>query len=471
MRTTQKVCLYFCLSVCLLGISQALYAQSTMTFQYGEKEEFEGSLTAHLLMLGVDKETGQRKSRILRSSDHTIQYDRYEDLEIVLRISSFDLAREEHYETTWLEIPLKSYINQDLPGLILESKTKVLMLGTEAISRARKTGDIRYRIDPMLDREVSGALRFSFDFVSSDFPWKKIKFPVSLEYAIRSPLPVDPSGATSTPSVEETLIEESPTAEEEITDDIAVPEVEPVEVGPVPAEEKLIKSLANTNDKAKILELCAAYREQFPEGFYLEEVLFQQIEANDDPKEQSRFLEDYVELFPDGKHILQVNDLIFSNLSKNEELVEANPKEVVEIPNSGLSAQIKMKDGILSVNNIKGGQAPFRLEFFDTEGAKEKKYAIDIGKNRSFKINLNSLPLEKNSYVIGLVDEKGTKPYYSAPLNVSSNQRSFKVEVPYLSMVLGISILVIAVFLLILSRFFSKKRKRRRRRYPSKSYR
>ena len=156
MRTTQQVLLYFCLGIFLLGASQLLYSQSTIDFKYGEEEEFEGRLTAYLIMIGLDKSSGQRRTRILRPSDHIIEYDRYSDLTIVLRMIDLELAREEHYATSWLEIPLREYISTDLPGLVLESKTKVLMIGSDDIPRARETGDIRYSIDPYLDREVEG---------------------------------------------------------------------------------------------------------------------------------------------------------------------------------------------------------------------------------------------------------------------------------------------------------------------------
>lgn len=475
MRTTHIVCLYLFIGLFWFGMPVIMSGQSTFTFTYGENEEFEGSLTASLIMIGQKKDSGKRTSRVLRSSNYSIDYDQYEELSLVLRINSFILAREEHYKNCWLEIPLKEYISKDLPGLVLASKTKVLMLGSEDIPRTRKMGDIRYSIDPTLDRQVEGKLRFFFDFISSRYPWKKIEFKPTFKYAIRSNLPLDLSEnkkeiKEEQEKVTEPLIPAPGKEEKEAEEPASIPESEPK--GPDTEEAALFDAIDGSRKKAKILQLCEKYRSLFPDGFYLEEVLYRQIQAVSEPAIRSEYLEDYVELFPDGKYLREVNELIFSDFTKaEEETARANPKEIVELPGQSLQAVIKMKDGILSVSDIYGGQPPFRLEFYDAEEVNEKKYAIDIGKNRSFKINLKSLPLEKNTYVIGLVDGKGTPGYYSQPLNVTNSNRFFKVEVPFLSMVLGISILVISAFLLILSRFFSKKRRRKRRRYPSNSYR
>jgi hypothetical protein len=472
MRTTQQVLLYFCLGIFLLGASQLLYSQSTIDFKYGEEEEFEGRLTAYLIMIGLDKSSGQRRTRILRPSDHIIEYDRYSDLTIVLRMIDLELAREEHYATSWLEIPLREYISTDLPGLVLESKTKVLMIGSDDIPRARETGDIRYSIDPYLDREVEGTFRFSFDFISSGLPWKKIDFPPTLKYAIRSPLPLDEAdkeiAATEAVVPEEAV---RPQAEEETVDRVPLSPKVPEAEASSEEEEALLRSIQEAGNEADIRSLCETYRSQYPKGHYLDEVLYRQILATSDFEDRSRYLEDYVELFPEGSYIIQVNEMIFSDLSGREAEGRGSPTEIVELPGRTLLASIQMSDGILSVADIRGGQPPFRLEFFDAKKRTEKKYALDIGKSRSFRINLNSLPLEKDTYIIGLVDETGSAPYYSSPLKVSSSKPSFKVEIPFITMVLGISILVISVFLLILSRFFSNKRRRKRRRYPSKSYR
>jgi hypothetical protein len=117
--------------------------------------------------------------------------------------------------------------------------------------------------------------------------------------------------------------------------------------------------------------------------------------ATSDFEDRSRYLEDYVELFPEGSYIIQVNEMIFSDLSGREAEGRGSPTEIVELPGRTLLASIQMSDGILSVADIRGGQPPFRLEFFDAKKRTEKKYALDIGKSRSFRINLNSLPLEK----------------------------------------------------------------------------
>lgn len=472
MRTTQQVWLCLCLGIFLMGISRPLHSQSTIDFKYGEKEEFEGSLTAYLIMIGTEKTSGQRRTRILRPSDHTIQYNRYNNLTIVLRITDLILAREEHYQTSWVEIPLQEYITTDLPGLVLESKTKVLMLGTDAIPRARETGDIRYSIDPFLDREVESAFHFSFDFISSDFPWQKIDFSSPLEYAIRSPLPMVDSKRDVAVAGEAPSEEALPSQQEEKTAP-AVPlkPKQPELEAPSKKEEALLRRIQEAGNEVDIRELCETYRSKFPNGSFLDEVLYRQILATSNLEDRSAYLENYVTLFPEGKYIIQVNEMIFSDLSAAEAKTKGNPTEIVELPGRPLLANIQMRDGILSVADIEGGQPPFRLEFFDAQKKKEKKYALDIGKSRSFRINLNSLPLEKDTYIIGLVDQMGSAPYYSRPLKVSSSSRSFKVEIPFLSMVLGISILAIAVFLLILSRFFSKKRRRKRHRYSSKSYR
>jgi hypothetical protein len=443
-------------------------------FKYGAKEEFEGSLTAYLIMIGEEKNSGQRRTRILRPSDHTIEYDRYRDLTIVLRVTDLALAREEHYESSWLEIPLREYISPDLPGLVLESKTKVLILGSDPIPRARATGDIRYSIDPFLDREVEGAVRFAFDFISSDFPWKKIEFSKALKYAVRSDLPVDEPTRDVSVSEDELVSEKAEVPEEEEKRSESIPpfELKQAETE-VPSEEEksLFQSIQEAGNEGDMRQLCEAYRMQFPNGYYLDEVLYRQIVATSDREERSRYLEDYVELFPEGKYIIPINEMIFSDVSANDIERQGSPKEIVELPERPLRANIQMNNGILSVEDIKGGQPPFRLEFFDAKEREEKKYALDIGKSRSFRINLSSLPLEKDTYIIGLVDETGSDAYFSSPLNISNSKSAFKVEIPFLTMVLGISILVIAVFLLILSRFFSKKRRRKHRRYPSRSYR
>ena len=60
MRTTHKVCLYLIIGVFLFGMRGVLSGQSTFTFTYGENEEFEGSLTASLIMIGKKKDSGQK---------------------------------------------------------------------------------------------------------------------------------------------------------------------------------------------------------------------------------------------------------------------------------------------------------------------------------------------------------------------------------------------------------------------------
>jgi len=457
----------------LLGsyiVSHNISAQSVMTFEYGEKNEFEGQLTAYLLALGKQKKNGKRSLKVLDSDNFDIDPSQYEELTIVLRLTNFTLEKPEHYKTTWLELPLQEYIKEDLPGLVLVSKTRVLLLGADTIPRARQTGDIRFTVDPDLDRRVEGLLEFSFDFISSDFPWKKIDFKPVLKYAVLSVQPLNQHSVATNPSRDDP--EKKKVASEEAGEkekNSITAEIHPEPEKVVPLEEKrLMEAINDADDDKTANRLCEEYRKEFPGGFFEEEVLFQQIELASTAEDRSDHLETYVKNYPDGRYIRQVNEMIFLEYTSGEKEGEEIPGGDESLVGEDIQASINLKDGILTVDRIEGGEPPYRLEFFDVANENAKSYAIDIGRNRSFKTNLNALPLDKKTYIIGVVDAKYSVPYYSEPFKLSPSKGGFRVEVPFLTMVLGISILTIALFLLVISRFFSKKR---RKRYRYRSYR
>ncbi len=466
-----KILLGLCAFLCIATINASLNAQTKITFNYGENEEFEGSITAYLLMIAKERKSNETVTRRLGEKNHNIDFSDFQDISVVLRLSSLSFQMPEHEKECWLELPLYRYFSEGLPGLVLESKTKVLKLGYEDIPRSRKMADIRFSIDKSLVDQVEGNIIFTIDFMSNTFPAKKIDFKQGLSYAIRSSLPIDPPiQEEEDPKVAENEPEqennsESPTIttqQEKSTNSIS-------DKKPAKEEVLLMDAIESSSKNRTTAKLCKDYLQKFPDGIYVEDVLFKQISLEDNDQLKTGLLENYLQKFPNGKYIHRVNEMIllaYSNRNKSKTDEDSNHVQ----DSNKLVASFKMRDGILTVDGIKGGTPPYKLEFLDVENSNARSYAINIGENRNFKTNLTALPLERNNYIISLVDSNNSEPYYSEPLLIKPLKKGLKVEVPFISMVLGISILTVALFLLIISRFFSKKRKRHRR-YHSKYYR
>ncbi len=463
MRLKVIISLGLCLGLILMTCGKMLSAQTVMTFKYGEREEYEGRLTAYLLLLGQDKNSKKRVSRVLTEENHTVDCSKYDQEMIVLQLTNLELADSSHYETCWLEIPLQTYFNKKTAGLNLVSKTIVLTIGSKDIPRARNTADIRFSPVSNLKGVTSGTFDFSFDFVSSEFPWQKISFRPVLPYKLESG------------SGKEEVITKSET-KDPVSDIASVDEEEASAEDSAPStaaslEEEMDLQLAieDEEDAQEVLQLCEKYRVIYPDGHYLEEVVYKQITHATEETQIAEYLQTYVEQFPEGKYLSEVREKIRVDFPELKYLFDPAEKEL-ESPEHMIKADLEVNDGILIIDNIEGGEPPYRLEFYEVEQPELKSYAIYIGNNLSFRTNLNSLPLEKSSYIIGLVDAAQTPPFLSKPLQVRSSNRFFRVKGSFIFTVLGSAVLAVALFLLLFSVFF-KRKKRRRRGYYSRSYR
>lgn len=514
------------LSCLLLASTCMVFGQSRVEFKYGDKEEFTGGLTAHLVMVAKEKQSNQAFSKILRSADDIIDTDKYKDIVIIMRLTDFDLAKEEHAELSWLEIPLidTEYYPSNIPGLRKISQTQVLVMGSKAIQGARRFGDVRFALTNEAKNGLKGNIQVKFDFVSALFEDIKISFPDSLSYTIagsggsnvgstfeapveefseEDPEPVVESSKANQieeetyepepePSYEE---EETVVIEEEITPE---PEPEPAPVeeesidmdasaadlerkgaptkeaeavsveakvpsfinsAPEKGEDELFRRIKSTEKVRKLNTICERYRDKFPSGFYTEEVLYTQINNAPTSNDKEKYLEEYLELFPEGKYIERVNTIILEDFDGFGADGGGTALEVASFPAGAITAEVDIQDGVLFIDHIKGGTPPFQIEFYDIEEAKMKNYSLDIGKNRAFRVNLKALPLEGESYVVGIIDAQGTAPFYSTPVSLTGTSKRWS-NFSFISTILGGLILVALVLLYLTNKMsFSGQRR------------
>lgn len=463
-----------------------------MEFKYGPNKEYRGYLSARLLMIGKDKITGERVKRTLKSDDYEINTSQYDDIMIVLRISGFKLENKEHHENSWLELPLKSYIATYAEGMELLSSTQVLVMGTSNIRGARRVGDIRFKIADDLTEAVKGRFSFDFDFISARFKERKNHFRPSLPYLITSDFPEQYNAykEENTKAATPEIVEETPVAEEPVeevieseqalnTDPVPTEEIDEYEAAteedydaydevdesesygyttpsflataPTDEEERLFEKIDAASKSRRINNYCERYREKYPSGYYTEEVLIKQIEHAVTSQSKGELLEEYVELFPEGKYTEKVNQLIMDEFDDLYYGEEGTALEVGNFPYNAIQAEVAIDEGTLFVDHIRGGVPPYRLEFYDIYESNMKNYAIDIGKNRAFRVNLKALPLENNNYVIGIVDASGLTPFYSTPMKISGDSGGW-LNFSFISIILGALILAILVLLFITNR-------------------
>ncbi len=453
--------LWVILSICGTSLS----AQTVMTFKYGEREEYEGQLKAYVFILGQDRVSKERISMLLTAENHSVDLSRYDQLMVVLQLTDFTLADTSHYRSCWLEIPLQAYFNKRPPGLDLRSKTVVVTIGDKSIPQARETADIRFTPAEGLKGTTAGKIDFSFDFISSQFPWRKIPFRPTLPYILKSHLSISEAENPEASGEQQAAFDDELDNDYEPESRQGSPSFE----NPSEEEVDLMADIQQENDSKKVLSLCEKYTNTFPDGHFTEEVLYKQITHASGPEDKRAYLETYLRMFPEGKYLLKVNEAVLAEFPEMS-LDYKSPKGVSGRSKSAVEVDFQVAGGILAIDKIEGGQPPYRLEFYEVDDPDFKSYVLYIGENHSFQTNLHALPLEKDKYVIGLVDASQSTLYLSKPVSVNPSDRKLRVEGSFIFMVLGGAILAVALSLLLISNFFRKKRRRKRGHY-SRSYR
>lgn len=494
----------FLVVIAFLPLSSILTAQSVVTFNYGEDNEFQGSLTAHLIMVGKDKATNKFTTKVLKAEDYTIDATQFKDIKVILRLSSFQLAEAEHYERSWLELPLLEYLPQNLPGLKLLSQTRVLVMGNKNIMGARRVGDIRFGLKGDINNEITGSFEVPFDFVSALFDEQTITFSDKFQYKIIADTQeefvadfteesevveetppqqvvveekIEQEAREAVPQEEmfipEEEMENDTDSEANLTDETTtvdsseenIPTETPTETLPIEAaavysppsfinkdvkqdEEDLYQKIMAAPGVRKLNKYCENYRQQYPNGYYTEDVIYTQINNSLTSQTKETLLEEYLELFPEGKYIEKVNELVLEDITEYED-EEGRVIEVASFPTNAISAEIEIQDGELFIDYIQGGVPPFKLEFYDIVESNAKNYAIEIGRSRSFKVNLEALPLEHDNYVVGIIDASGVTPFYSTPLNLKGKSEKWR-NFSFISIILG-SLIIAALLLLFLT--------------------
>ncbi len=375
------------ITILLLSSSLFLSGQQTLSFTFGESNQYLGNVRVSLILVGENISKNVSQVLMLSRNNARINLNKYRNTQLYLRVEDLEFSDNQQNFSFHLEAPIGQAIPEAPHGLRLQSSVEKIIVGSNKQRELPLSADLIYTPDDNLEDLLQGELPVDFNIVDKKGNTIPINTKLKFQYSI-IPLGME--------------LETDSTAEETSTAPVVADNNFPT-IG----EEK------PTTDQDY----------ELPDGGNKKEPLF------------------YKPGLKEGE----------PGLTDKEYYTTESGSDYFKSPVDGsLYAEFNYSEEQLEIDRIENGKPAYALAFYPSEEFHQQIFTLELGSGRSYKVDLSKLPLKTGTYFVGLVDENGDEFQHGTPIKLTSVARAGIRAWPWKWIGVGIGLLVLIATLITL---------------------